>query len=132
MIRPVSDAASNSHPVAALLSAAPISRLRRARAQEGGTILFFGFLSQAKSRSAHLDPPKLMKLWEIEMGRRWLSSGRRLRSFQYDPGSHVFPEGDQQLSGQGNDHDLPDSATIELDPLMEPQGQYRTWLMSHP
>src|ERR1700688_4567559 len=70
MIRPVSDAASNSHPVAALLSAAPISRLRRARAQEGGTILFFGFLSQAKSRSAHLDPPELMRLWEIEMGRR--------------------------------------------------------------
>jgi hypothetical protein len=104
--------------------------LRRAR--EGGTILFFGFLSQAKSRSAHLDPPKLMKLWEIEMGRSWLSSGRRLRSFQYDLGSHVFPESDQQLSGQGNDHDLPDSATIELDPLTEPQGQYRTWLMSHP
>lgn len=43
MTRPVSDAASNSHPVAALSSAAPISRLRRARAQEGGTILFFGF-----------------------------------------------------------------------------------------
>ncbi len=44
MTRPVSDAASNSHPVAAFLSAVPISRLRRARAQEGGTILFFGFL----------------------------------------------------------------------------------------
>ena len=42
-----------------LLSAAPISRLRRARAQEGGTILFFGFLNQAKFRSAHLDPREL-------------------------------------------------------------------------
>jgi len=40
-------------------SAAPISRLRRARAQEGGTILFFGFLNQAKFRSAHLDPREL-------------------------------------------------------------------------
>ena len=66
MTRPVSDAASNSHPVAALLTAAPISRLRRARAQEGGTILFFGFLSQAKFRSAHLDPPELIRLREIE------------------------------------------------------------------
>lgn len=52
MTRPVSDAASNSHPVAAL-TAAPISRLRRARAQEGGTILFFGFFkpSQISVRS---------------------------------------------------------------------------------
>ena len=47
MTRPVSDAASNSHPVAAL-SAAPISRLRRARTQEGGTILFFGFFKPSK------------------------------------------------------------------------------------
>ena len=48
-----------------------------------------------------------------------------------DPGGHIFPEGDQQLSGQGNDQYLPDSAAIELDPLMEPLRQYRTWLMSH-
>ena len=34
--------------------------------------------------------------------------------------------------GQGNDQDLPDSAAIELDPLMEPLCQYRTRLMSHP
>jgi hypothetical protein len=53
------------HPVAALLSAAPISRLRRARAQESGTILFFGFWSQAKSRSARLDPPELIGLRKI-------------------------------------------------------------------
>jgi hypothetical protein len=47
-----------THIRSPLLTAAPISRLRRARAQEGGTILFFGFLSQAKFRSAHLDPPE--------------------------------------------------------------------------
>jgi hypothetical protein len=67
MTRPVSDAASNSHPVAAF-SAAPISRLRRARAQEGGTILFFGFLNQAKFRSAHLDPPELVRPRKIKRG----------------------------------------------------------------
>src|ERR1022692_838315 len=71
MTRPVSDAASNSHPVAAL-SAAPISRLRRARAQEGGTILFFGFLSQAKFRSAHLDPPELIRPRKIEKGKAFV------------------------------------------------------------
>ena len=38
MTRSVSDAASNSHPVAALIGRTNI-RLRRARAQEGGTIL---------------------------------------------------------------------------------------------
>jgi hypothetical protein len=32
-----------THIRSPLLTAAPISRLRRARAQEGGTILFFGF-----------------------------------------------------------------------------------------
>src|ERR1700681_2225487 len=50
-----------THIRSPLTSAAPISRLRRARAREGGTILFFGFLSQAKFRSAHLDPPELIR-----------------------------------------------------------------------
>ena len=104
--------------------------MRRARAQESGTILFFGFWSQAKSRSARLDPPELIGLRKI--GGRSCSDGHYLGSFRYDPGGHIFPEGDQQLSGQGNDQDLPDSAAIELDPLMEPLCQYRTWLMSHP
>ena len=49
MIRPVSDAASNSHPVAALVRCTNIPVFASARAPEGGTILFFGFLSQAKS-----------------------------------------------------------------------------------
>jgi hypothetical protein len=65
MTRLVADAASNSHPVAALSCRPPISRLRRARAQESGTILFFGFWSQAKSRSALLDPPELIGLRKI-------------------------------------------------------------------
>ena len=79
MTRPVSDAASNSHP-SPLLTAAPISRLRRARAQEGGTILFFGFLSQAKFRSAHLDPPEPIRPRKIE-GKALFSGGRCLGSF---------------------------------------------------
>src|SRR6202035_2249493 len=62
-----------THIRSPLTSAAPISRLRRARAQEGGTILFFGFLSQAKLsqakfRSAHLDPPELIRPRKIEKG----------------------------------------------------------------
>lgn len=54
MTRPVSNAASNSHPVAALnghtnIPLASGERLRR------GTILFFGCLSQAKFRSPYLE-----------------------------------------------------------------------------
>jgi hypothetical protein len=92
------------------------------------TILFFGFWSQAKSRSARLDPPELIGSgrWGAQpRGGHYLGSSVRSRR-------HVFPEGDQQLSGQGNDQYLPDSAAIELDPLMEPLCQYRTWLMPHP
>ena len=87
-----------THIRSPFLSAAPISRLRRARAQEGGTILFFGFLSQAEFRSAHLDPPELIRPQKIEKGKLLFSGGRYLGSFQDNPGGHIFPEGDQQLS----------------------------------
>ena len=101
-------------------SAAPISRLRRAKAQEGGTILFFGFLSQAKFRSAHLDLPELIRPREIEKGGTLFSGGACLGSFQHNPGSHIFPESDQQLSRQSNDQHFPNSATIGLYTLMKP------------
>lgn len=113
-------------------SAAPISRLRRARAQERGTILFCGFLSQAKFRSAHLDPPELIRPRKMKGGKRLFSRGRCLGSFQHNPGGHIFPEGDQQLSRQGNDQHFADSATIELYALMKPQAQHRTGLMPYP
>src|SRR5271165_1209130 len=121
-----------THIRSPFLSAAPISRLRRARAQEGGTILFFGFLSQAEFRSAHLDPPELIRPRKIEKGKLLFSGGRYLGSFQDNPGGHIFPEGDQQLSRQGNNQHFPNSATIELYALMKPQGQYRSGLMPYP
>jgi hypothetical protein len=118
-----------THIRSPLLTAAPISRLRRARAQEGGTILFFGFLSQAKFRSAHLDPPEPIGPRKIEKGKAFVF--RLLGSFKDNAGSHIFPEGDQQLSRQGNDQYFPNSATIELYALIKPQGQYRTGLMPY-
>jgi hypothetical protein len=59
------------------------------------------------------------------------SGGRCLGSFKDNAGSHIFPEGDQQLSRQGNDQYFPNSATIELYALIKPQGQYRTGLMPY-
>ena len=68
MTRPVSDAVSNSHTVAAFTSWRPHQHpacvgqgLRRA-----GPFSFSAFLSQAKSRSAHLDRPELIRPRKIE------------------------------------------------------------------
>src|ERR1700722_20204625 len=102
-----------THIRSPLLTAAPISRLRRARAQEGETILFFGFLSQAKFRSAHLDPPEPIRPRKIKR-ERFRSGGSCFGSFQNNPGGHIFPEGNQQLSRQSNDQHFSNSATIEL------------------
>ena len=68
MTRHVSDAASNSHPVAAFISAAPISRLRRARLRRAGPFFSSAFFGQARSRSAHLDRPELIRPRKIERG----------------------------------------------------------------
>src|ERR1700724_2793366 len=103
-----------THIRSPLTSAAPISRLRRARVQRGGTILFFGFLSQAKFRSAHLDPPELIRPRKIEKGEAFVFRRPLSRLLPAQPGGHIFPEGDQQLSRQGNDQHFPNSATIEL------------------
>jgi hypothetical protein len=65
MTRPVSDAASNSHPVAVFVGRTNIP-LASGKGSGSGTILFFGFLSQAKSRSARLDPPEPIRPRKIE------------------------------------------------------------------
>ena len=120
-----------THIRSPLLTAAPISRLRRARAQDGGTILFFGFLSQAKFRSAHLDPPEPSGPGRLIKGKAFVFR-RCLGPFKDNAGSHIFPEGDQQFSRQGNDQYFPNSATIKLYASIKPQGQYRTGLMPYP
>jgi hypothetical protein len=114
-----------------LLTAAPVSRLHRARAQEGGTILFFGFKpSQISVRSP--GSPEPIRPRKIEKGGLSSSGGRCHGSFKDNAGSDIFPEGDQQLSPQDNDQYFPNSATIELYALIKPQGQYRTGLMPYP
>lgn len=131
MTRPVSDAASNSHPVAAFNGRTNIP-LASGEGSGGRDHSFLRLLCQAKFRSAHLDPPELIRPRKIENGKFLFSCGRCLGSLQDNPGSHVFPEGDQQLSRQGNDQHFSNTATIELYAMMEPQGQYRTGLMPYP
>jgi hypothetical protein len=64
MTRLVSDAASNSNPVADLVGYTNIP-LASGKGTGGQDLLFCGFLSPARSRSAHLDRPELIKLWKI-------------------------------------------------------------------
>ena len=114
-----------THIRSPLLSATPISRLRRARAQEGGTIFFAAFEARPDRgpRSAHLDPPELIKLWKIDEDRfNWFSDGC-LSALQYYSGGNIFPEGNEQLPCQGDDEHLSDTTAIELNALVEPLGQ---------
>ena len=67
MTRPVSVAASNSHPVAAFIGRTNIP-LASGEGSGGRDHSLLGFLSQAKFRSAHLDPPELIMPRKIEKG----------------------------------------------------------------
>src|ERR1700739_1952934 len=78
-----------THIRSPLLTAAPISRLRRARAQEGGTILFFGFLSQAKFRSAHRDPPEPIRPRKIEKVKAFFQAAAVSAPSRTTPATHA-------------------------------------------
>ena len=65
MTRPVSDAASNSHPVAARNGRTNIP-LASGKGSGGRDHSLLRLFSQAKLRSAHLDPPELIRPRKIE------------------------------------------------------------------
>ena len=65
MTRPVSDAASNSHPVAARNGCTNIP-LASGKGSGGRDHSLLRLFSQAKLRSAHLDPPELIRPRKIE------------------------------------------------------------------
>ena len=65
MTQPVSDAASNSHPVAALNGRTNIP-LASGEGSGGRDHSLLRLLSQAKFRSAHLDPPEPIRPRKIE------------------------------------------------------------------
>jgi hypothetical protein len=97
MTRPVSDAGSNSHPVAALVGCTNIP-LASGKGSGGRNHSFLRLRSQARSRSAHLDPPEPIKLWKIGNDWfSWFSDSRHFGALQYNSGGHIFPERDQQL-----------------------------------
>ena len=64
MTRPVSEH-DQTHIRSPFATAAPRSRLRRARAQEDETILLDGALGHTQHRFVHLDRPGLIGSWRI-------------------------------------------------------------------
>ena len=60
-----------------------------------------------------------------------LSSGRPNHgAFDHDPGAHIFPERDQQLSRQRHDRRLAPTTAVTFDSVLEPEGERRARLMA--
>src|SRR5438132_9518406 len=91
--RPVSEH-DQPHMRSPLIAAAPRSRFRRAGLRKTRTILESGISGHGLLRFVYLDPPGLIRSWEMT-GLRWCSLGNLHRNaFDNDTGGHVFPERD--------------------------------------
>jgi hypothetical protein len=106
MTRPVSEH-DQPHIRSPLVTAAPTSRLRRARLRKTRTILESGVSGHGLLRFVYLDPPGLIRSWKMT-GFCLVCSSRSLHrgAFDDDTGGHIFPERDQQLSRQRDDRRL--------------------------
>src|SRR6202049_4974428 len=93
--RPVSEH-DQPHMRSPLIAAAPRSRFRRAGLRKTRTILESGISGHGLLRFVYLDPPGLIRSWEMT-GLRWCCSLGNLHrnAFDNDTGGHVFPERDQ-------------------------------------
>src|SRR4051794_7241947 len=102
-------------------AAAPLSRLRRVRAQEDETILFrSAFPSHSRVRFVHLDPPGLIRPREMRgKGAAPCSGGLEDGSLNQNASCCILPKRDQQLARQGDDHRLAETAARALDPRAE-------------
>ena len=89
-------ARSTSHAVAAHSSCTKIPLSARAGLRKTRTILESGISGHGLLRFVYLDPPGLIRSWEMT-GLRWcISLGNLHRNaFDNDTGGHVFPERDQ-------------------------------------
>jgi hypothetical protein len=93
MTRPVSDAASNSHPVAVLVGYTniPLASGKGSGGRDHSFLRLFkpGQIAVRSPGSARADQA-------LEDGKgwfSWFSYGCGLRALQYNPGGHIFPEG---------------------------------------
>jgi hypothetical protein len=125
--------AGNSITTASLASVVSAIAAIAAAHQEDEAILEGGFLSHAKLRFVHLDPPGLIRSWKIRgFSERLSSGGCHHGSLDDDAGCHIFPERHQQLSRQRHDGRLFKTAAVAPDPFFKPQSQRRLRLIAQP
>jgi len=58
------------------------------------------------------------------------SSSPNHGAFDHDPGGHIFPERDQQLSRQRHDRRLAPATAVTFHSVLEPEGECRARLMA--
>ena len=115
---PVSVAVSNSHSVASSATAAPLSRLRRARLKRTKTILVNGFVAPFGVRFVFPDLPRLIR--SRRFGGRGLLLEALIRglhdsSVDDDAGSRILPQGDEELARERNDRRFARAAAMSTD-----------------
>src|ERR1700757_774283 len=91
--RPVSEH-GQPHMRSPLIAAAPRSRFRRAGLRKTRTILENGISGHGFLRFVYLDPPRLIRSWEMT-GLPYSLGNLHRNAFDNDTGGHVFPERDQ-------------------------------------
>jgi hypothetical protein len=123
-------ARSNSHSVAVRDGCTKIP-LAAGGAHEDETILQSGCSSHPATRFVHLDPPELIRSWEIgEFGWRLSLPGFHHGSLNNDAGCDILPQCHQQFARQSHDGRFLETDPIVADPFLEPQRQRRLRLMA--
>jgi len=112
--RPVSEH-GQPHMRSPLTAAAPRSRFRRAGLRKTRTILESGISGHGLLLFVYLDPPGLIRSWEMT-GLRWCIRLGNLdrNALDNDTGGQVSLERDQQLAGQCHDGCLAQAAPLRL------------------
>src|SRR5712672_3753490 len=103
-------------------TAAPTSRLRRAGLRKTRTFLENG---ASRPRPASVRPPGsvrtdyVLRITVLDAWKTGLSSGGPNHgAFDHDPGGHIFPERDQQLSRQRHDRRLAPTTAVTFDSVL--------------
>jgi hypothetical protein len=113
-------------------TAAPISRVRAAMAQENETILELGVEEPNRTSVRPPGSARICRSWKIT--KYSLRARRDLHhsALDNDTEGDIFPERDQELSGQGDDRRLLQTTAIAQDAFFKPQRERRLRLMTQP
>ena len=102
-----------------LWTAAPISRLRRTKAQENETILKLRRLSPRGQPVRSPGSSRTDQVLEERDNLRLAGNG----AVDDNAGFDIFPQGDQELARQGDNGSFAQAATLGVDPGLEPLGE---------